>query len=321
MSPLMFLATSRTGGPFVAGSFATRAYAGTSGPRSITNGLDYASRGGLVITRRRDAGSVGVCSDTVIGANNGLYLGSNAALSNLGSPTAYASGGYTLGNVGQFNSSGTNYVSWGFRRGPRFLDIVAFTADGNANQRVAHSLGVTPGMVLLHATNQSSPFYVYNKGMGRSYYGDLSSSAAFVSSTNVWGTSDPTATDIGVNASTFGMLSGTQIIMYLFADDTSAKGMIRGGTFNNNASGSATVTLGWQPQLLLLRLAGGTSNWECFDTTRGWASGTQMILNWNGSDGETNSNSNIVLPTSTGFQISGGWVSSTLAYMAVRKEG
>lgn len=319
MSHFMRVATSRSRGPFVENNFSTLLYTGNGASRNLQNNLDLLGRGGLVVTRRRDSPLTGACSDTVTGANNGYYLSAAAARTNLSSPTAYRADGYTVGNAAQFNTSGGNYASWAFKKAPRFFDVVAFTSDGTANQRVPHELGVAPGMVMVRAAAASSPFYIYNKGVGRSSYSDLSTANAFAGSTNIWGTVDPSATDMGINAAAFGFGVGTACLMYLFADDSGSKGLIRSGTFTTNASGSGAASLGWEPQMALIKLVGGVSDWECFDQTRGWASGSQLILPWSSSAAENNTNSNIVLPSATGVQITGGWGSSTIAYMAIRK--
>lgn len=318
MNGFMRMALSRQGGPFVPSNFAVRTYTGNGATRNISNGLMMSEFGGMVITRRRDSPLTGVASDTVTGINNGYYVGSAAARANMSSPTAYLADGYTVGNAAQFNTSGGTYVSWSFKRAQRFFDVVSFTSDGTSNQRVPHLLGQAPGLVMVRAATASSPFYVFVGSMGLGAYGDLSSSAAFASAANAWGTAAPTSTDMGFNGAALGLPAGTACVMYLWADDQSSRGIVRAGTFPTNASGAATLNLGWQPQFFLSRRTDGDAEWEVFDTTRGWTTGTQRILNLNGSAAESNVNSNIVLPTSTGVQITGGWISSTLMYLAIR---
>lgn len=305
-------------GPFVENNFFNTVYTGNGAARNIVNNLDLAGRGGMVISRRRDSPLTGVCSDTVTGVNNGFYLGAAAARTNFSSPTSFAADGYALANAAQFNTSGGTYVSWAFKRAARFFDIVTFTSDGTTNQRIPHSLGIAPGMAMVHAATASSSFIVYNKGAGRDRFGTLSTTDAFSTATNSWGTSDPTAIDIGFNGAALGLSSGTSCVMYLFADDAAQKGLIRSGIVTTSA-GALTANFGWAPELLLIKLLNGVSGWECFDQTRGWATGTQRILDWNGSNAENNTNVNIVLPTSTGFQISGGWTNEQIAFLAIRK--
>lgn len=319
MSMFMQMAMRGARGPFVENFFSVGLYTGNGATRNITNSLDLLNQGGLIITRRRDSPLTGSCSDTVTGVNNGYYLGASAARANFSSPTAYLTNGYTVGNASQFNTSAATYAAWSFRRAQRFLDVVSFTSDGTSNQRIAHGLGIAPGMVMVHATTASGSFIVYNKAIGRGYYGNLSTTSAFAASSGAWGAVDPTALDMGFNGTALGFPNGTACVMYLFADDSGSKGLIRAGVLSTNSSGAGSVNFGWQPEMVMIKLAYGASDWECFDQTRGWATNNQRILAWSGSASENAAADNIVLPTANGFQIVNGWTSSDISYLAVRK--
>ena len=61
------------------------------------------------------------------------------------STTGYELGGTHTG----FNESGKAYMSYVFRKAPRFFDIQKGTTDSNGHITFNHDLGVTPGMVIL----------------------------------------------------------------------------------------------------------------------------------------------------------------------------
>lgn len=115
-----------------------------------------------------------------------------------------------------------------------------------------------------------------------------------------------------------GAASGTDVIAYLFANDISSDGVIRCGQLSTNSSGAGSMNFGWPPQFLLLKNMYGSGDWEVFDTTRGWTTGNQKIIPLNGNAYETTSTGNIVLPTATGFSITGGQADATLRYVAIR---
>lgn len=319
MTPLLRLAGAKALPPYVENAFRVLTYTGTGASRSLSAMALSAQEGMAAITMRRDSPTGGVVSDTVTGTSNGYYLGSTSARQNFGSPTAWSDGAYTVSSAAEMNTNGGTYVSWQFRRRARFFDVVSFSGASGSNLRIPHSLGVAPGMIMLHPVSSSTAFLVYHVGAGISSYGNLSSTAVFTDSAGAWGTALPTSTDFGVNLTQLGLSTSGNYIAYLFADDRSKRGLIRAGVLGTTGAGSGTLNLGWAPEMLLIKPFGIGSNWECFDQTRGWATGTQRVLPWNGASSESNDNSNIVLPTSTGVQITGGWTNTNIMYLAIRK--
>lgn len=316
---MMRLAGAKGLPTYVENAFRVLTYTGTGASRSLSAMALSAQEGMAVFTTRRDSPVGGATTDTVTGLNNGFYLGSTSDRVNFGSPTAWSEAAYTVGNVPEMNANGGSYVAWQFRRRARFFDVVSFSGSASTNLRIPHALGVEPGMIMLHPIGTSTAFLVYHSVAGIGSYGNLSSTSAFTDAAGAWGTTTPTAVDFGVNLSQLGLPTSGSYIAYVFANDPSKRGLIRTGVLGTSASGSGTLTLGWEPELLLIKPQGFSSDWECFDQTRGWETGSQRIMPWNGANSENNSNSNIVLPTSTGVQITGGWTSTNILYMAIRK--
>lgn len=309
------LAAERVYQRFPSDYFKTTLYTGNATARSIVNGLRM-NAGGMVLTYRRNSPLAGVASDTMVPAQSGFYFGSNADRAVLGSPTSFNEDGYTIGASDQFNASGGSFVSWAFRCAPRFFDVVRYTSNGSSEQLVPHRLGQYPGLILLRPLNGSSRF-VGSRGAYRFTLGGNAADNIGTPYTNI---SKTNSSVIAVDNSGNGLsaASGTDVIAYLFANDTSIDGVIRSGEVSTNSSGSGFVNFGWPPQFLLLKNIYDTGDWEVFDTTRGWKTGEQRIIPLNGSAYESPSTANIVMPTATGFSITGGWTDATLRYVAIR---
>jgi len=325
---------------FIEDLFSTYLYVGNGATQTITNGINLSGQGGLVWTKARSSVSgaptyyTHELTDTVRGANNGLTTSTTAAQS--GSDlNGFTSTGFNLTvSTGRGNAYEINYVSWTFRKQPKFFDIVTFTADlSNANQRISHNLGSVPGTIIIKCTNIGGSFsdwWTYHRSLGRSAYLKLNATTASTSSTNFWGTSDPTSTDFGFNAFDWGLSGGTYVA-YLFAHDAggfpvSGSGSTNGiscGTFTPSAGGSATVTLGYEPQWILVKATGTTGNWTLIDTMRNYSlggnsSGTNDYLRANTSDEEFEAGTGN--PTATGFFIDGVVAASQPhIYIAIRR--
>lgn len=142
-------------------------YDGTGSAQTITNGIDLSGEGGLVWTKARSASDYYVMYDTARGTS--VRISSNDADGNTtdtNEVTAFNSNGYTLDSGGGFtNDSGTEYVSWTFRKSPNFFDIVTYTGTGSA-RTINHSLGSVPGMIWIKNLSRSESWSVYHRSTG-----------------------------------------------------------------------------------------------------------------------------------------------------------
>jgi hypothetical protein len=138
--------------------FSTYAYAGTSATQSINNGIDLAGNGGLVWIKHRNAVNEARLVDTVRGIEKAIYPSSTSAqTTETGVVSTFNNNGFTLTSVSStVNNAGNNYVSWTFRKQPKFFDVVTYTGDGTSNRQIAHSLGITPGMIIIKKLNNTS---------------------------------------------------------------------------------------------------------------------------------------------------------------------
>jgi hypothetical protein len=311
--------------------FSTWLYTGNGSTQTITNGIDLAGKGGLVWQKpRNNSGSYSNQNklwDTVRGAGNTIYTDSTQA-QETGRPMSFTSSGFSLDAGSQFygmNETGINYASWTFREAPKFFDVVTYTGDGTGFRTISHSLGIVPGIMILKKLNTTSDWIVTSSFAAipslyaKAIYLNKSDAADAFNQTGIF---DATNTLFYVGATSgspnFGSNdNGTQYVAYLFAHDPSADGIIQCGTFNNSG-GPVTVTLGWEPQWILMKNAAGTGDWFMVDNMRGMpVGGSDPYLYANSSASENSGD--IVTPTATGFVTAGLPGSTNFIYMAIRR--
>jgi hypothetical protein len=306
--------------------FSTWLYTGNGSTQTITNGIDLAGKGGLVWVKERNFTDSHQLMDTNRGAANALS--SDLSFANNYSPTGltnFNSNGFSLGSSSYVNGS-YNYASWTFREAAKFFDVVTYTGTGSA-RTIAHNLGIAPGMIFVKRTDATKDWQVYSNGMTSAAYSmQLNLTDPQASAPTVWNSTAPTSSVFSVGTDSTVNASGGTYVAYLFAHDTSSTGIIQCGSYGGNGSiPGPTVSLGWEPQYILVKRATGVNtNWAVFDVMRGMPVSTtaNAMLAPNLSDAEFSSG--FVKPNATGFQITntgGGFNSSgeTYIYMAIRR--
>jgi hypothetical protein len=319
---------------FVEDVFSTYLYTGNSTNRSIVNDIDLSGKGGLVWIKDRNAGLNHTLFDTVRGATNYLFSDStNAQGTASNTLTAFNSNGFNLGtNSGYANGSGYTYVSWTFRKQPKFFDIVTFSGNGS-NRTISHNLGSTPACIFVKCTSQDTGgWQVYHRSMTSAEYSmNLNGTGQQSSQPTVWNSTAPTSTVFSVGTAATVNQSGDTYVAYLFAHDAGGFGLtgtdnvISCGSYTGNGSASGpTISLGYEPQWVLVKRTDSTSSWTLSDNMRGQpVDGATAILFPNLADAEASATT-AVSPTATGFQVktsgatynaSGG----TYIYIAIRR--
>ena len=180
---------------FIENLFSTYLYTGNGSTQTITNGIDLAGKGGLVWVKPRSVADWHNLYDTARGASKSLATNATDAQYDLAGNgvSAFGSTGFTInGSNDQYNTSGQTYASWTFRKQPKFFDVVTYTGDGGT-QNIAHSLGSTPGCIIVKRTNTTGSWRVFHTSVS-TQYGNLNSTAAFqtTSAENVWGNNSTT---------------------------------------------------------------------------------------------------------------------------------
>ena len=202
--------------------FSTYLYTGNNAARTINNGIDLADKGGLVWTKARTSStySENALTDTVRGVGQEIQSNSNAAQNfHAARVNAFNSDGYDIGTSQRYNNSGTDYVSWSFRKTEKFFDIVKFTGNSDSTQQVAHNLGTVPGCMMLKNISNTDGWSVYHRGTDtltpQNEAMTLNSTNGVQGGSSYWNNTAPTSTHFtvgnGIND------DGDEYIAYLFA--------------------------------------------------------------------------------------------------------
>jgi hypothetical protein len=314
---------------FIENLFQAWLYTGNGSTQTITNGIDPAGRGGLVWIKSRSNSNDHFLYDTSRGTLKNLYSNYNVAeATNADSLTAFNSNGFSLGSYSGTNSSGTNFVSWTFRKQPKFFDVVTWTGNG-ANRTIAHNLGSVPGMIIVKRTDASANWQVYHRSLANTQYMVLNDTAAVATGTTRWNSTTPTDTVFSLGTNSTVNASGGTYVAYIYAHDAGGFGLtgtdnvISCGSFTTDGSGNASVTLGYEPQWIFWRNSQSPANWWMADTMRGLnANGNFRALYANLSNAEGGA-TGMLAPNATGFSTVGGttnWAASaTHIYIAIRR--
>ena len=303
----------------------TYVYTGTGATQTITNGIDTTTYGGLVWTKARYLGISHRLVDTARGATYEMSSDTTDASSvNSTGLTSFGTTGYTIGSAGGYNNSGGTYVSWTFREQPKFFDVVTYTGNGVAGRTVAHNLGSVPGFMIVKNTTSTTNWFCWHRTMPNTDVLRLNSTIAQYDDTTAWNSTTPTSTVFTVGTSIATNNTGDTYVAYLFAHDAGGFGLtgtdnvISCGSFTTDGSANATVTLGYEPQWVLVKNTSATENWFLIDTMRGWnVADSSRYLRANTSGVE--SGQALGSPTATGFTFSGFSASNTYIYIAIRR--
>jgi len=323
--------------------FSTFLYTGNATARSIVNNIDISGNDGLVWTKTRSyAGLDHYLVDTVRGKTK--YLNSNGTGAEVSTSdiTAFNSDGYSLNSDvnGGWNNNGSTFVSWTFRKQPKFFDVVTFTGTGSV-QTIAHSLGSVPGCIMVKKTSGTGAWYIYHRGLvptsapsgttAPENYVTLNGSGSVQTLSTIWNNTDPTSTVFTVGSSAEVNASGASFVAYIFAHNAGGFGLtgtdnvITCGNYRGLGSPTGPViNLGFEPQWLLVKGVkdiSGAENWYIVDNVRPWdVDGNKKDLSPNTSTAETDNGS--IKLTSTGFQPNGNEFNESSVgyiYMAIRR--
>jgi hypothetical protein len=323
-----------TAANYIEDVFSTWLYTGNGSTQTITNGIDLSTKGGLVWIKARNGAGNHRLFDTARGlGSTGLLISNleNAAGSSSNSLNSFNSDGFTTGV--NLNSSGDTLATWTFRKQPKFFDVVTYTGTGSA-RTVSHSLGSIPGCIIIKCINSDPNWAVYHRSTGNTQYLILNTTAAAATSSAWWNNTTPTATEFTVGTDASVNANGSTYVAYLFAHDAGGFGLT--GTDNVISCGSYTgngdpdsgpsITLGYEPQWLLIKEAsGGTGNWSIWDNMRGLNANQDVntpALYPNTSDAETSLAA--VNIRATGFFVNDNnalvnRLNSTYIYIAIRR--
>jgi hypothetical protein len=316
----------------IADAFSTDLYAGNSSTQTITNGIDLDGEGGLVWIKSRSTAYNHYLIDSERGITQKLNSDSTGAQAAQSDISSFNSDGFSLSHYwGGQNFSGHTFVAWTFRKAPKFFDVVTYTGDGVAGREIAHNLEATVGWLVIKRLDSTGTWFNYHDGLSKA--GDPQAlilnetSASFTANATLWNLTYPTSTHFTVGTNGSVNASGGTYVAYLFAHDTDDDSVIQCGSYTGNGSATGpVVTLGWEPQWLLIKRSDGSTNWVLYDNQRSPSNPLNDVLYVDTSNAEAEFTVLNLDFNSTGFQLKGtnGQVNAsggTYIYMAIRKEG
>lgn len=312
--------------PFSDDVFSSYLYTGNGSTQTINNGIDLAGKGGLVWLKGMSYGGSSrehYLFDTRRGSENFIVSNSPAAqTTNAGTTCSFTNTGATLGPQGTINGVTESYVAWSFRKAPKFFDVVTYTGTGSP-RTINHSLGVSPGMIVVKSTSTTSEWSVYHMSLGEYKGMFLNTVAASTDQYATWNTTQPTATQFTVGTNANVNANGQTYVAYLFAHDPdTVNGVVQCGSFSiTNTSDVPAINLGWEPQYVMYKPSSTSGEWRIFDSSRGVPTGgTDNLLRANRTDAEVNVSDYLTF-NSTGFTQSANIDTGpvTYIYLAIRR--
>jgi len=323
---------------FIENLFSCFAYTGTGSNLDIDNGIDILNKGGLTWFKRRDATSDHQLFDTERTGRYRIESNTTDAQADEGGVvwTPLSDGGFRLngdGGANIYNSSNHSYISWTFRKQPKFFDVVTYTGNDTAGRTVSHNLGSVPGMIIIKSTSVAHPWPVFHRGItdAEDKIVKLNKNDAAGNAYTHWNRTEPTATEFTLGTEAEVNQNGATYVAYLFAHNDSDGGfgstgdqdIIKCGSYTGNGSSSNAITLGFEPQWIMIKNATASANWILFDNVRGIHTGADdeyMFADTTaaGADGE------LIEVTADGFRLTANNSttnnsSQTYIYMAIRR--
>jgi hypothetical protein len=263
------------------------AYTGTGASNSISS-LGFIPD--LVWIKNRGGATSHAIYDTTRGVQKQLSSDTTGdeATSSSGL-TSFDANGFTIGASTLVNTSGTQYVAWGWDESVQAgLDIVSYTGNG-ANRTISHNLGVAPKMIIVKARTTAGAdqgWPVWHTSIANTTYLALNSTNATASGVDYWNSTNPTSSVFSVGTNAAVNANNDTYIAYAFAD---VDGFSKIGSYTGNGSADGPfVWCGFRPKFLLHKDATNiNSNWSIFDSTRDDSNILKSILNPNSPGAES----------------------------------
>jgi hypothetical protein len=323
--------------------FSTFLYDGNATAKSINNGIDLSGEGGLVWTKRRSDSYDHQLYDTARGADKALESNDTSVEHSGGlGVIAFNSNGFNLGTGSRANANGHEFVSWTFRKAPKFFDVVTYTGDGTNNRQIAHNLGCQFGMLIVKCTSHTNQWIVWHRSTGNGKYLVLNETNAQDDDLyNFFGSDNTTngSTHFSVSSNTRANESGKTYVAYLFAHNNNDgefgpdgdADIIKCGSYTGG-SGNTEINLGFEPQFLMIKRSDSAEDWLVLDAMRGLvvsgddvSANAQKDIMWNNNNSEATPTYAGVSPQANGFKVRSGLDAlysangGTYIYMAIRR--
>jgi len=294
---------------YIESCFSTYLYTGNGTSQTITNGIDLSTYGGLVWIKSRSDVSNHALYDTARGATFDLVSNLTTAQTTESTGlTSFGTTGFSIGSLAKLNTSASTYASWTFRKQPKFFDIQTWTGTGS-NRTISHSLGSVPACIIVKRTDTTGGWQVYHRSLANTQYLVLNTVAAVATGATRWNSTTPTSTVFSLGTDATVNASGGTYVAYIFAHDAGGFGLtgtdnvISCGSYTGNglAAGPA-VTLGYEPQWVMIKNATNATPWIMLNNMMGLALTASNTLQANADYIET-AQSTFFKLTATGFEL------------------
>jgi len=270
---------------YVEDVFSTYLYEGNASSQTITNGINLEEEGGLTWFKARDDSTFHILFDTERGGTKWLRTDSTND-ANDASPAwiEFNTDGFNLTQGINGLNNTQSMASWTFRKAPKFFDVVTYTGTGSA-QAIAHNLGTEPGFIVVKSSSHDNTNWIcYHRSIDvngdnapETDYIYLNTTAGAADSAAPWADTAPTSTHFTVGTSASSNDSGRTYVAYLFAHNDGDGGfgedadqdIIKCGSYTGN-DGTQDIDVGFEPQWVMIKNTGNTSNWAIFDVMRGF---------------------------------------------------
>jgi len=310
--------------------FSTYLYTGTNASKTITNNIDLSTKGGLVWIKDRTNANDHLLYDTVRGA--GSLLSSDSTGAAITYSTAYdlasfTTTGFTLGANGYgANVSSANEVSWSFAKAPKFFDVVTYTGTGSA-QTINHNLGSAPGSIIIKQTSGAGGTWWVWHTATNTYVYRLNTTDSQIAWGTLFNGVQPTSTSFQVGANGNSNANGETYVAYIFAHNAGGFGLtgtdnvISCGSFTSTSGGTASITLGYEPQWVMIKCTSTSDSWYITDTTRGMpaspaTTSPYLVPNTSAAEASWGAVNGV---NATGWSTAGLPSSATFIYIAIRR--
>lgn len=264
--------------------FSAWAYTGNSSTQNIVNGIDLAGNGGLVgiFTRTSNSTTPNFSFwDSMRGVTNYLVTQSTSGQNVYGAVTtgvtSFNSNGFSLGSdAGPRVNRNENYISYTWRKQPKFFDEVTWVGDGTSSRNIPHNLGSVPGCIIVKKTTSPGDWTVYHRSIGNTSVQYLNAAVNASVDSTAWSNTTPTSTQFTIGNNGAVNQVGQTYVAYLFAHNAGGFGpngtdsVISCGSFQG--IGAPTINLGWEPQFLLIKpidYCDTAGDWFVVDNIRG----------------------------------------------------
>jgi len=265
--------------------FSTYLYEGTGSNETITNGIDLAGEGGLVWIKNRDTTAYHSLTDTERGVNKDLITnGAFSEQNQSGNPSVrqFNSNGFGIGTEGRVNNTGSPFVSWTFRKCPKFFDIVTYTGNGTNGRSISHNLESVPGCIIVKTLNSADHWRVWHRSLASNEALTLSSATSSNSANNYWNNTAPTSSAFTVGDYEGVNRNNTNYVAYIFAHDEQVFGenrnesIIKCGYYFGTGTAGGALNIGFEPQWFLVKNASQSNqDWFVLDSMRGLHNGNK----------------------------------------------